>query len=147
MTKEKFLEKIKVNDNGCWEWQSTIDTGGYGQLKEHGKILSAHRLAYELFKGAIPQGLTIDHLCRNRRCVNPDHLEVVTMRENILRGNGVTAMNARATHCVNGHPFDLFNTYFLSVGWRHCRICAAERKQRWEELHKMNSDASPTGGR
>ncbi len=133
MTKEKFLERVNVSDNGCWQWRLALDSGGYGQLEEHGRIFSAHRLAYELFKGPIPQGLTIDHLCRNRGCVNPDHLEVVTMRENIIRGISFAAVNARASHCIKGHPFDLFNTYFLPEGGRECRMCAIERKRRWME--------------
>ena len=91
----------------------------------------AHRLAYELVKGPISDGLQIDHLCRNRACINPDHLEAVTQRENILRGEGVAALNARKTHCPQGHAYDEENTLILTgrqAGARRCQICARDRK-------------------
>jgi hypothetical protein len=88
--------------------------------------LLAHRASYEAFIGPIPDGMTIDHLCRNRKCVNPSHLEAVPMRVNVLRGVGVTAKNAVKTHCVNGHEFNDQNTYSDSKG-RSCRACKRER--------------------
>lgn len=86
--------------------------------------MGAHRYAYEHFIGPIPEGLQVDHLCRVRNCVNPDHLEAVTCRENVLRGDGVAAANARATHCPQGHAYDEANTYTWTNGGRHCRACA-----------------------
>ena len=118
----RFLAKIRVS-NSCWEWQGTITKKGYGQFNlKTKKKASAHRLSYEIFKGDIPIGLTIDHLCRNRRCVNPDHLECVTMTINVLRGTGPTAINKRKTHCIRGHELLGYNL-IKDVGGRHCRTC------------------------
>jgi HNH endonuclease len=92
----------------------------------------AHRLAYILEIGPVPAGLTLDHLCRHRACVNPAHLEAITNHENILRGAGASAQHARQTHCVNGHPFDAVNTYIRkTVGrpGRECKECSRLRNR------------------
>lgn len=94
----------------CWVWNKSINPGGYGILwcKERQVMRLAHRVAYELFAGVIPDGLEIDHICRNRRCVNPDHMEPVTRRVNVLRGNSPIQLRERArakTHCVHGHLY------------------------------------------
>jgi hypothetical protein len=91
----------------------------------------AHRLAYELFVGPIPEGQTIDHLCRNRPCVNPGHLEVVDMRTNLLRGSSPTAQNARKTHCKHGHEFTPENTALKQGRYRICRTCRARRNREY----------------
>jgi hypothetical protein len=106
---------------------------GYGRVLVSGKMRSAHRVAYELAIGPIPDGLTIDHLCRNPGCVNPIHLEPVTIRVNILRGSMPAADNARKTHCKNGHPFEGDNLSVLSAGRRRrCRTCYnAHSRARW----------------
>lgn len=119
-----------VQENGCWEWVGTIDRDGYGlwRCKATGEN-KAHRVTYVMARGTIPRGFQIDHLCRNTTCVNPDHLEAVTCRENTLRGYNRAAVNARRTHCVNGHKFDGDN---LMKGKRRrdCRTCSRERCNR-----------------
>ena len=108
---------IPVTEAGCWLWIGSCDSGGYGQLSVNGAQVMAHRFAYEQFIGPIPQGLTLDHLCKVVCCVNPHHSEPVTLKENILRGDGPCAKYARATHCKNGHPLT------LGYGQRMCRVC------------------------
>lgn len=129
---ERLHRKFRVADglDGCWEWSAAVDTKGYGVIKATGgrRLLRAHRVLYELVCGAIPDGLTIDHLCRNRRCVNPLHMEPVTRGENSRRGGGmyVAARAARAAaHCKRGHPFDESNTHWRPDGRRSCRLCRA----------------------
>jgi len=115
----------------CWEWSGGTNNG-YGRF-HHTSIGSvyAHRLAYEMVRGPIPDGLSIDHLCRNTRCVNPDHLEAVPIKENILRGTSPSAQHAIKTHCVAGHLFDDENTYRPARGGRECKAC---RKEAWERF-------------
>jgi hypothetical protein len=124
---ERFWEHTHLDPSGCWVWTGSSTDEGYGFLTTKTytppKFVS-HRLAYELYRGPIPEGLTIDHLCRNRGCVNPWHLEPVTSKENVLRGIGISAMNARKTHCKHGHEFDIRNTYITKEGERACRMCS-----------------------
>ena len=117
-------ERYKADPlTGCWVWQwATRKSDGYGTAYKNRKKVQAHRLIYEEIKGQIPAGLTLDHLCRNILCVNPDHLEPVTQRENVLRGNGVAAIHARKTHCIRGHEFNKENTMVVKRG-RGCRTC------------------------
>jgi hypothetical protein len=117
-------------DNGCWEWTASRFTGGYGMITENGKCRGAHRVMYELLVGPIPEGLGLDHLCRNRGCVNPGHLEPVSIGENVLRGEGITAQNAAKTHCMRGHEFTVENTYAASGKWRACRECHNAKMRR-----------------
>ena len=112
----------RVLDDGCWEWLGSTSTG-YGCFRRG----YAHRYSYELHKGAIPDGLQIDHLCRNRLCVNPDHLEAVTVRVNVLRGVSRVAANARQSHCIRGHEFTPENTRRRANGSRACRECGRQR--------------------
>lgn len=119
-----------VSDSGCWEWKGTKNSGGYAKTKIKGKTLLGHRMMYEFTHGSIPQHLTLDHLCRNRSCVNPQHLEPVTMKENLLRGNGACAINKRKTKCKRGHPFGKQTKFNLNKGNRMCHTCAKLRKPR-----------------
>lgn len=118
---------------GCWEWQLHISGSGYGRMTLNGKPgVDVYRVAYEAYRGPIPAGLEVDHLCRNRKCCNPDHLEPVTKRINLLRGTNPAALNARKTMCPSGHPYDKKNTYLQRNGKRYCRACAAE----WQRAHR-----------
>lgn len=122
---ERFSRRIRAVPSGCIEWTGTVDRYGYGQFRPGGRDsanMGAHRWAYETHVGPIPTGLHIDHLCRNRRCVNPDHLEPVTPRENVMRGISPTSINARKTHCVAGHPLSGDNIYPDSKQ-RVCKVC------------------------
>ena len=119
---ERFWEKVDKT-GPCWEWTAS-KVYGYGQFGiAHQKHARAHRFAYELLVGPIPEGLELDHLCRNRACVNPDHLEPVTTRVNLLRGATVTARKAGQTHCIHGHEFTPDNTFIRKNGCRTCLTC------------------------
>lgn len=113
----------------CWEW-TAVTSNGYGQMKVAGKNRYAHRLSYEWYVGEIPEGLTIDHLCRNRRCVNPGHLEPVTQRENIARGVGSAAIALRTGRCCRGH-----DDWVVNGDGRQCRTCRNEINKRWRLEH------------
>lgn len=126
-THDKFWTKIKIT-NFCWEWTGG-KRKGYGLFGLDGKSKSAHRYSYELFKGDIEKGMTIDHLCRNRACVNPNHLESVTNKENVLRGFGLTAINARKTHCLRGHILSGENLYVHKNNYRACKQCMKNRNK------------------
>lgn len=115
--------KISETPEGCWEWTRALNSKGYGSFGYAGKVQSTHRLAYELLIGPIPDGLHLDHLCRNRKCCNPDHLEPVTQQVNTLRGVGFAATNATKTHCGKGHEYTEANTYVDKRGSRSCKAC------------------------
>ena len=121
-------EQIAFSGLSCWVWLgSGNDYGKFSQKVDGLRVTRpAHRFAYELTNGPIADDLPLDHLCRNTFCVNPDHQEPVTQRENIRRGFGIAGNNARKTHCVRGHPFDQENTNLsmrAGVIVRRCRAC------------------------
>ncbi|MEV5086852.1 HNH endonuclease signature motif containing protein [Streptomyces griseoincarnatus] len=101
----------------------------YGAFHADGRTVRAHVYAYEQAHGPIPHGHEVDHKCRRRNCVNPDHLAAVDHRTNTLRSTGPTAANARKTHCHNGHPFDAANTHRRPDGARRCRTCGRQRRR------------------
>jgi hypothetical protein len=116
-----------TTETGCWIANRVPSSTGYVAMKGGPERL-LHRLMYREVVGPIPEGLVLDHLCRNPSCVNPAHLEPVTQTENVLRGVGPTAVNARKTHCMRGHEFTPENTY-IATGrtWRNCRECGRQR--------------------
>ena len=131
--RERFAARVAFSPEpeGCWFWLGYHDKNGYGRVGHRGKNLWTHRVAYELWVGPIPEGLHLDHLCRNTRCVNPGHLEPVTHAENLRRGYGVSARNARKTHCAHGHAYDEANTGTTKAGGRYCKACAREKAARY----------------
>lgn len=127
----------------CWLWMGVIKKTGYGEFKVSGRPVLVHRFSYERFVGPIPPGLVVDHLCRVRHCVNPEHLEVVTLGENVLRGEGTTAVNFRKTHCFRGHEFTVANTYVNTKGARVCRACQRVRARARTAKQREAAMASP----
>lgn len=132
-----FFTHVRMEESGCWVWQGWRVTprriyGGFTTRLLTTRNWLAHRLSYELHKGPIPEGLHVDHVCRNTLCVNPDHLEAVTVRENILRSEASSAQRARQTHCKRGHEFTEENTYRRKDhrnGRRMCRQCGRDRQR------------------
>lgn len=130
---EDVWERIKsrcVSIGSCLVWQGAV-SNSYGTIAVLGERCSTHRVVYEYFFGPIPEGLTIDHVatrgCRFKTCCNPEHLEAVTSRVNVLRGDTVVARNAAKSLCWRGHPLDGDNLYLTPDGRRQCRICGARR--------------------
>jgi hypothetical protein len=129
----KFWDRVALTDTGCWIWKGQIVASGYGHVYWEGKTRRVHRVTYEVLRAPIPQGLQIDHLCRVRACVNPDHLEAVTAYENTRRSSAISAENMRKTHCLHGHALtpDNLDPHFLKKGKRICRTCHRRRGREW----------------
>jgi len=138
---DRLWARVERTD-GCWTWaEGTKTKGGYGLLKVDGRMHLAHRVAYRLLVGEIPDGLELDHLCRNRACVRPDHLEPVTRQENVLRGEGTAAINARKTHCKRGHPLSGENLLIVNRGTaRACRTCRSANSRARANSKRKGSD-------
>lgn len=120
--RERFDAKTDKSGE-CWLWTGATLANGYGQSSHMGRVEGAHRVAVLLDGRDIPEGMQVDHLCRTRNCVRPDHLEVVTPRVNTLRGDTITARNATKTHCIRGHALDGENVRVKAGKWRECRAC------------------------
>lgn len=132
----RFVKNIMKDKNGCWLWQGALNEKGYGQFRFFGRNGRAHQYAYLYFKGMVQGGKVLDHLCRVRHCVNPDHLQPVPNKTNILRGEGFGAVNARKTHCPRGHALTGTNLRFCKKAKhteRVCRVCALEAQRKWKK--------------
>lgn len=138
---QKLMARVQRTETGCWEWTGSRTAGGYGQIRRRYVVYGAHRLSYETFVGPIPEGLHLDHLCRNPPCINPEHLEPVTSRENCLRGISPAAKNAVKTHCVNGHPLTGAN---LAIDRGH-RACVECRRRRGRKRMRAARATGPAG--
>jgi hypothetical protein len=124
-----FCLKFTTSD-GCWQWHAGKSAAGYGMFNDGNGMKYAHRLMWVAAHGAIPSNLVIDHLCRNRGCVNPSHMELVTRGENVLRGVGASALHARKTNCPQGHPYSEENTYVRKDRkGRMCQQCFRDKYQ------------------
>ena len=135
---KRLVSRIKPSPDGCWLWTASTGNGGYGSISVDGVWSGAHRVAYEMFRAPIPEGLDLDHLCRVRRCCNPWHLEPVTRKENLRRG-----LTGQKTACHNGHPYTSENTYIRKSGKKQCRLCAriSDRKRSLKSsLHVGNEN-------
>lgn len=142
---ERFNAKWEISQDSsyegtpCWIWNAYILPGGYGRFSSEGQTHYAHRISFTLFVGEIPEGLTIDHLCRMRNCVNPKHLDPVSLRENLMRGQTLMALNASKTHCPQGHPYSGDNLR-LYRNMRVCIECALEHsRQQWLRKKKLSN--------
>lgn len=135
---ERFWAKVDRGGSGCWLWRAhtTRPTNGYGVVRRNGRMQLAHRVAYELLVGPIPEGLDLDHRCRTRLCVNPAHLEPVTPYVNFSRGHSPAAMNARKTHCVRGHLLSGDNLAIVNNGRsRRCLQCKRDNDRARKGRH------------
>lgn len=132
---DRFADKIALTDSGCIEWIASRNSTGYGTFAAGGRSVMAHRWSYEHHVGPIPNGHDLDHLCRNRACVNPTHLEPVTTSANLLRGVGMGQANAVKTRCPAGHPYSGDNLYIppSRPHNRMCRTCRREHKNSAKE--------------
>jgi len=145
--RDTFVQRVKLVQRGpqdCWNWLWAIDNRGYGRAYVDGKDVPAHRAVWEYFCGKVPPGKQLDHLCRNRCCVNPRHLEPVWQRENVLRGMSPPAQAARKGFCSRGHPLVESNIYRLARGERVCKLCDKHRHEMAKWKKQRRSDPNLT---
>ena len=136
---DRFIEKVSIGTRGCLEWTGSLSPQGYGWFSWNSKATLAHRWIYEAAHGPIPAKLVIDHLCRNRKCVNPAHLEAVPMAENTRRGLLHDLQRAKAkkqTHCKRGHPLFGENVSTNDKGNRCCKACRKMKGAEWKQLNR-----------
>lgn len=130
-----------VKTDSCWNWTGDITDSGYGRIHISNGQYYAHRIAYVISTGQTPtKGMVTDHLCRNRRCVNPEHLELVSITENVMRGQALSALNAKKTHCMRGHPLSGDNLYIAPKGYRSCKLCRHNAKVESDRRLKRYGD-------
>lgn len=142
----RFFKKISIDSkNGCWNWMGSHDSGGYGHVVYNGKLESSHRVFYAWFKGSIPRNkgkniFQLDHLCKNRKCVNPYHLELVSFKENILRGESPSAIHSKQIYCKNGHLLPKEFNYVRKNGKREriCQICKKEYHRKYMRKYRLS---------
>jgi|SRR5687767_5564199 len=128
---ERAWTKIRKDPSGCWIWTATLNPDGYGRIRVGKRTVFAHRAMYELQVGPIPAGLQLDHLCRVRECVNPEHLEPVTNRENSRRASSLV------THCPSHHAYSPENTRYTKTGARYCLTCKRLKAREWRARGSM----------
>ena len=134
---DRFHEKYIIQADGCWRWTAAVNGDGYGRIGYGGRGCSmmAHRASWQVHGKEVPDDMELDHLCKNRWCVNPDHLEAVPHKVNVLRGASIATRYSARTHCDAGHPFAGENLILRSDGGRGCRICTRllgrERMAQW----------------
>lgn len=139
---DRLWSKVVEGPNGCWLYTGSLSPRGYGQvnISVRPRVLGrAHRLAYRLLVGHIPSWLVIDHLCRVRNCVNPEHLEAVTPGENVRRGNNV---NRSKVTCPQGHPYDDVNTTLFRGKWRRCKLCKSRADKNYKARKRLRAPVS-----
>lgn len=137
-TLSRFFSKIKQSDNGCYEWTAAT-TDGYGMFNLDGRIVRAHQMILVMNGFTELKEKEIDHLCRNRKCLNIAHLEIVSPRENNMRSNSICAINNKKTHCINGHELNKENTYYRKdVNGRCCKVCGRERNKERKRINILD---------
>lgn len=147
MKKKPIYDRLwnrSIDVDGCWIYTGS-KSEGYGRIRYEGRNVPAHRLSYEFIVGEIPEGLMLDHLCRNRACINPDHLEPVTNKENILRGVGTGAINAKKTHCLRGHELSGKNISIRTtrgLRWRACLACERYHHATYKERKRRTKNGT-----
>lgn len=128
---------IEFHRCGCWEWTGPTTDKGYARISQSKTSwVLGHRLFFEIFRGKVPDGLDLDHLCRNRNCINPSHLEPVSRRENVMRGRSPFILAHHSGSCVRGHQMTPDNTYISPKGQKHCKACRQMREKKRQDKRK-----------
>lgn len=136
---------VPTRPAGCWPWPNSCSGGGYGSISVSNKLMRAHRVFYLLMRGPIPFGMHLDHLCRNKRCVNPFHLEIVTNAENVRRGSSPCAVNFDKQFCISGHELSVENLIYRKSGERRCRKCNQRHCREYRSRARLNSASAEIG--